>query len=215
MKDILLLVKSLEAIRKLKDEQAGELIKALIAHTDDEEVTIKDHDVEMIYPFIEEQVDRESRIRIRNQKNRQNATKPSPKRDETSTKPLPNLYQNSTHYKVTDNSVVGIDRNTKEVKESMLSHTKEKQEKFVAPTVSQVVEYAQSINANIDAQSFVDFYTSKGWMVGSNHMKDWKAAVRNWVKRDKDRNSPQMKPKPVNFEQRTTDYNSLLSSVGL
>ena len=32
----------------------------------------------------------------------------------------------------------------------------------------------------IDAQAFVDFYASKGWMIGKNKMKDWKAAVRTW-----------------------------------
>jgi hypothetical protein len=31
---------------------------------------------------------------------------------------------------------------------------------------------------------FIDFYESKGWMVGSNKMKDWKAAVRTWEKKD-------------------------------
>ena len=37
----------------------------------------------------------------------------------------------------------------------------------------------------LDAQSFVDFYSSKGWKVGNNPMKDWKAAVRTWENRRK------------------------------
>lgn len=37
-------------------------------------------------------------------------------------------------------------------------------------------------SANKEAESFCDFYSSKGWMVGKNKMKDWKAAVRNWLK---------------------------------
>ena len=32
----------------------------------------------------------------------------------------------------------------------------------------------------MDAQGFVDFYASKGWMVGASQMRDWKAAVRRW-----------------------------------
>jgi len=28
----------------------------------------------------------------------------------------------------------------------------------------------------------MDHYTAKGWMIGSNKMKDWKAAVRTWEK---------------------------------
>ena len=56
----------------------------------------------------------------------------------------------------------------------------EKADRFVPPDVNQVQEYCDSRNNGIDAQTFVDFYTSKGWMVGKNKMKDWKAAVRTW-----------------------------------
>jgi len=39
--------------------------------------------------------------------------------------------------------------------------------------------------AEIQASSFVDFYESKGWMVGKTKMKDWKASVRNWLRKYK------------------------------
>lgn len=51
---------------------------------------------------------------------------------------------------------------------------------FIPPEVDEVMEYCRSRGNGIDAGSFVDFYTSKGWMVGKNKMKDWKAAVRTW-----------------------------------
>ena len=35
----------------------------------------------------------------------------------------------------------------------------------------------------IDAQQFIDFYEAKGWMIGKNKMKDWRAAVRTWTHR--------------------------------
>ena len=38
---------------------------------------------------------------------------------------------------------------------------------------------------NINAETFIDFYESKGWKIGKNKMKDWKAAVRTWEKRQK------------------------------
>ncbi len=56
---------------------------------------------------------------------------------------------------------------------------------FTAPSVADVREYCRERNNNVDAEQFVDFYSSKGWMVGKNKMKDWKAAVRNWEKRDR------------------------------
>lgn len=57
---------------------------------------------------------------------------------------------------------------------------------FRKPTVADVAEYATSICADIDPQAFHDHYTSNGWRVGKAAMKDWKAAVRNWAKRDLD-----------------------------
>ena len=57
---------------------------------------------------------------------------------------------------------------------------------FRKPSVADVAEYATSICADMDPQAFVDHYTSNGWRVGKAAMKDWKAAVRNWAKRDLD-----------------------------
>jgi DNA-binding Lrp family transcriptional regulator len=58
------------------------------------------------------------------------------------------------------------------------------------PDLSEILEYAKEKQyTNFDHESFFDFYQSKGWMVGKNKMKDWKAAVRNWNKRNKNANS--------------------------
>lgn len=55
---------------------------------------------------------------------------------------------------------------------------------FKPPTLEEVKEYCWERNNGIDAQSFIDFYSSKGWMIGKNKMKDWKAAVRTWEQRN-------------------------------
>jgi hypothetical protein len=57
--------------------------------------------------------------------------------------------------------------------------------RFVPPTVEEVRAYCQERKNGINAQRFIDFYTAKGWMLGKNHMKDWKAAVRTWEGREK------------------------------
>lgn len=51
---------------------------------------------------------------------------------------------------------------------------------FVPPSVEEVRAYCESRGNGVDAQAFVNFYQSKGWMVGKNKMKDWKAAVGTW-----------------------------------
>ena len=57
--------------------------------------------------------------------------------------------------------------------------------RFAPPTVDEVRAYCQDRQNGIDPQRFVDYYTSNGWMVGKNKMKDWKAAVRTWEQKDK------------------------------
>ena len=55
------------------------------------------------------------------------------------------------------------------------------------PTVQAVQAYCDERGYHINAAAFVDFYTSNGWKVGKNPMKDWKAAVRTWERKDKER----------------------------
>lgn len=60
--------------------------------------------------------------------------------------------------------------------------------RFVPPGVDEVRAYCLERKNGVDAEEFVAFYASKGWMVGKNRMKDWKAAVRTWeAKRRKER----------------------------
>jgi DNA-binding transcriptional MerR regulator len=51
---------------------------------------------------------------------------------------------------------------------------------FKPPTAEEVKAYCIERGNNVDVDAFIDFYESKGWYVGKNKMKDWKAAVRNW-----------------------------------
>jgi DNA-binding transcriptional MerR regulator len=56
------------------------------------------------------------------------------------------------------------------------------EKKFIIPTFNDVLEYCMQNNLDVDGVKFINFYESKGWMVGKNKMKDWKAAIRTWVK---------------------------------
>jgi hypothetical protein len=55
--------------------------------------------------------------------------------------------------------------------------------RFVRPTIDQVRDFCKvnGIN-NVDAENFVNFYESKGWLVGKSPMKNWQASVRTWAK---------------------------------
>ena len=70
---------------------------------------------------------------------------------------------------------------------------KEKTKKFVKPSVEEIREYCNERGNTVSPEQFYDFYESKGWMIGKNHMKDWKSAVRTWERERA--NKPITKPK--------------------
>lgn len=69
--------------------------------------------------------------------------------------------------------------NTKE-----LSTKEQKGKAFVPPSEAEVEAYCKERNNKINSGQFIDYYTSNGWKVGRTQMRDWKAAIRNWERRD-------------------------------
>lgn len=98
-----------------------------------------------------------------------------------------------------DNDIDCTPNNTKDIKSKGIDNKsandiqKEKTNRFIPPTVEQVREYCETRNNDIDAEHFVDFYASKGWMIGKNKMKDWKAAVRTWENKRKEKERQEQK----------------------
>lgn len=65
---------------------------------------------------------------------------------------------------------------------------------FLPPTVEEVRAYCTEKGYDIDPDRFVDYYTSNGWKVGKNPMKDWKAAVRSWSRKEQPCGKSESKP---------------------
>ena len=74
--------------------------------------------------------------------------------------------------------------------------TQHKRGKFTPPTTLEVNAYMQEQGMDDLSEKFVNFYEAKGWQIGKNKMKDWKAAVRTWKSNYKDK-GPQTTVKPV------------------
>ena len=56
--------------------------------------------------------------------------------------------------------------------------------RFTPPTLQEVTDYCQERGNSVNPERFIDFYASKGWKVGNQPMKDWKACVRTWEQRE-------------------------------
>jgi len=90
-------------------------------------------------------------------------------------------------------------KEVKELKEELLKLKNGKSKKrFVIPTVKEIEEYCKERKNNVNGNKFFNSYESKGWMVGKNKMKDWKAAVRTWEQNNFDNNNSKEK-KAIDF----------------
>ena len=83
-----------------------------------------------------------------------------------------------------------IDLDNKD-KEELKINSPKKTTKFIKPTLEEIKNYCKERSNRINAEQFIDYYEANGWKVGKNSMKDWKAAIRTWERRD---NSTTNKP---------------------
>lgn len=67
-------------------------------------------------------------------------------------------------------------------KDKDIVKVKAKAKRFAKPTIEEVADYCDERQNDVDAEKFYDYYSSNGWKVGKNAMKDWKASVRTWEK---------------------------------
>jgi len=201
MGDMILLEESLQAISKLPDEDAGALIKALISG-DSEGLPLM---ADIVYPIIKGQIDRMTEFR---EKQRANGAKGGRPKNPNKTQTKPNDNPNETKAEPKEKPPVPIPEPIEKETPTVL------RKRFVPPTVEEVREYVQEKGYNVDPETFVDFYASKGWVVGKSPMKDWRAAVRTWAKDRKEQLPPNRNPKiqaayGFSTERKTVNYNEI------
>lgn len=81
--------------------------------------------------------------------------------------------------------------------------------RFTPPTLEEVAAYVQERGSKVDPQGFIDFYSSKGWLVGKSPMRDWKAACRNadkWERWDKAPAADRNRLRTENDYQSSNDF---------
>ena len=87
-------------------------------------------------------------------------------------------YQEGIDEKIKENNT-SINNTSMNIKENI------KRKVFKKPTLDELKEYCLSSSLSVDYQYFYDYYESNGWRVGKNPMKDWKATLRNWDRKNR------------------------------
>ena len=197
-----------EDISALGDAEKGRLFVAMLEYAESgEEPTISGNE-RFIWPIAKKAIDLTAKA---NAQLRENGEKGGRRGETNENQTEPNRTKaNQTEPNETKPGENGAllqslyikDKDKDKDKENDKDKDKEKGEsiarggkpRFTPPTVDEVRDYCDERHNNVNAERFVDFYESKGWRVGSQPMKDWRAAVRTWENRD-DRPGQAEKPK--------------------
>lgn len=228
MKDSFILhTENRKQIEMLTDEQAGILLKGLMAYADEGQENTGDQAVDILLSMLVDRMEREARKYEETKEKRTKAILKRWEKDKEETQEEANEYkdiQSDTNgYKDIQSDTSGYLPVPDPVPVPVSKDKKRgaaKPRRFTPPTVEEVAEYRQKMLAEgktkysgFSPGAFVDFYTAKGWMIGKNKMSDWKAAVRNWVSRD----DKTARAAPVsrfnNFEQSGTDYDAVADMI--
>jgi len=174
-KSFLLYADQNSVFQNLPDDIAGRLIKHILSYVNDEQPVTEELIIKIAFEPIRMQLKRDLQkyesIRERNSLNAKMRW------DAVALSGMPKSTKNA------DNDTDNVNDNVND-----------KRNIFKAPTIEELKTEFPALDAN----RFHDFYTSKGWKVGSQQMKDWRAAARNWLSRDKVTEAPKLKRATLN-----------------
>ncbi len=175
----------------LDDEKAGQLIKAICTYQNDPTAEPTDPVIAAVFSMIKVTLDADkAKYEAKCQKNAANASTRWDK--DTNECERIQTHTNASKRKKThsdNDSDSEYDSDSESDNESP-TETKKKRGASPRPTLEDVRAYCLERGNNVNPETFIDFYTAKGWMIGKNTIKDWKACVRTWEKREAGRASP-------------------------
>ena len=184
-----------EMIVNMPDDTAGQLIKNMMKYVFDKgETEFTSPEVQAMFCMIKAKLDEDTiKYQAKVERLNDNASKSERNRNDIGT--ISNRNRNdiggvSDSVSVSDSVTVSDSESDTDTESPSETKKREARARFTPPTVEQVKEYCDERGNGVNPETFVDFYASKGWKVGRNPMKDWKASVRTWEKRD-NRGSPE------------------------
>ncbi len=189
-----LYTESLNVLDVLTDEQSGRLFRAIREYIKNGTLP-EDQIIRVAFSNIKDYLDKDAakyqKICQRNRDNGILGGRP-PKKPKEETQINPNKPSGFLGNPKNLESESDSDSDSESVSESDIGIVAEKPQqkkrtRFTPPTVEQVYEYCQERQNTVDPERFVNFYESKGWLVGKSKMKDWKAAVRSWERNSEQR----------------------------
>lgn len=182
---IKIFVDYLDAIEPLGDAERGRLFTSLLTYARTGEAPQLGGNERFLFPMMRAQLDRDIAAMAGVSEARSKAAKAS------KSSKCEQMQANAAN---ASKSSKDKDEDKDKDKDEDKKGNGAREARFTPPSVEEVAAYCQERGNSVDASCFVDFYSSKGWMVGKSRMKDWKAAVRNWERSSDVKATPAKKP---------------------
>ena len=175
----------LQITRKFTDAQFGTLIRAVFSYRfGGEEYSGDDMAIDVAFQAIANQVDR---LKEYSEINAKNAAGSESKQGGAECSEM-----QENHPPILSNPIQSVPIQSDPVEDTGAQSAKpHAHTRFSPPSVQEIEDYCTEKGFLLDAERFVDYYASVGWRVGKNPMKDWRAAVRTWVKKDTPKPEPE------------------------
>lgn len=201
------------AIKKLSPEEFKNCLVAIADYALDGKEVETDGIERTVFELIKPQIDANNKRYVNGLKGGRPKTENKPNVNQG--KPNNNQNKPNDNQAITNREPnVNENVNVNDIKKKDTNVSKEKVPRFIPPTRQEVTAYCEEKGYNIDVERFIDYYTANGWMVGRNKMKDWKAAVRNWKRGQRQGMTTEpKKTKFQNFEQREYDMDNLTKAL--
>lgn len=220
-KDNFLLKKAQGTVfKELSHEDAGKLIKGIFDYVNTGESNLESY-LKVIFIPIKEDIDKnEEKYMKICEINKSNGSKGGAPRGNRNAQKEKTTEINRTVEKTTENNMtrhnhnhihISNINNQENINNNLIKN--KLNNKFIRPTLEELKEYCDKSSLSVDCQYFYDYYESNGWLVGKNKMKDWKATLRNWNRRNKKDNSKLEEWKDLKKEQMTESETSEMQEI--
>ena len=206
-------------VSRMSDVQKGQLLDALFAANDGEDVTLDDPLVDTVFMVIHESMERVKAFNAKQKANGSKGGRPVTQNNPDKTQNNPNVTQpepnKSLENENKNKNILTPPISYGDVPPPGGSVRQVKAKKFVPPSVEEVRAYCDERHNGIDADLFIDHYAARGWKTkGGDKMQDWKACVRTWEKyEDERKHSASTVPRPTTVAQQRQQERQIMARM--
>lgn len=192
----------MDAIKGLPDDVRLDIYEGVIEYATTGNVRGLKSMASVAFNFIKTTIDRDTEKYVSiAEKNRVNGSKGGrPKTGNNPKNPVGYLGSDGNPKNLNSDSV------SDSVNDNDLKDRGKTGKRFTPPSLKDISDFISENNYCVDAETFQNFYQAKGWMVGKNKMKDWRASIRTWNQKEKSSAKKENHATTIPARLRTSDF---------